>query len=86
MMRAFHEALERGELSTTQKRGVISLIPKPGKDTMLLKNWRPITLLNTDYKYLAKAIANRIRNKPADIISTDQMGFTPMKGYGKNIY
>ena len=30
------------------KRGVISLLPKKNKDTLLLKKWRPITLLNID--------------------------------------
>ena len=48
---AFKEALERGYLSTTKRRGVISLIPKPQKDPDDHKNWRLITLLNQDYKW-----------------------------------
>ena len=43
-------SLEKGELTCEQRRGIITLIPKKDKDTRLLKNWRPISLLNTDYK------------------------------------
>lgn len=39
-------------LPTTMKQGLITLIPKPGKDSKLIDNLRPITLLNTDYKLL----------------------------------
>ena len=47
------------ELSTEQKRGVINLIPKKQKDNRYLKNWKPISLLNNDYKILTKALATR---------------------------
>ena len=40
--------------SHQQSQAIISLLPKPGKDPLLLKNWRPIALLNTDYKIAAK--------------------------------
>jgi len=85
MLKAYKSALERGELSITQKRGMISLIPKPQKDLDLLKNWRPITLLNQDYKYLAKAIANRCKKLLPRIISSDQTGFVPGRYIGCNI-
>ena len=43
-------AFEHGELSISQKRGIIKLIPKRDKDSTLVKNLRPITLLNVDVK------------------------------------
>ena len=46
-------------MGISHRRGVITLIPKAYKDPEMLKNWRPITLLNQDYKYLAAAVANR---------------------------
>ena len=52
-------AYTKGELSVDQHRGIITLIPKKGKSRTLLKNWRPISLLNTDYKILTKALATR---------------------------
>lgn len=40
---------ECGELSESQKDGVVTLIFKKGDPTEI-KNYRPITLLNVDYK------------------------------------
>jgi exonuclease III len=77
--------LSKGEMSISQKQGIISLIPKPNKDSSKLKNWRPITLLNQDYKYLAKCLANRCRKILPDIISPDQTGFVPNRLIGTNI-
>jgi hypothetical protein len=39
------------------KTGILILIPKKDKDRLLLKNWRPLTLLTTDYKILTKLLA-----------------------------
>ena len=55
---SFNFAFAHGELSIDQRRGLISLLPKKDKDRLLLKNWRPVTLPNTDYKILAKALAS----------------------------
>ena len=61
-------------LSDEQRRGIINLIPKDGKDLRLLKNWRPITLLNSDYKILTKILANRLKKALPEIINADQIG------------
>ena len=42
-------AVDTGEMSLDQFRGVLTLIPKKGKDITSLKNWRPLSLLNTDW-------------------------------------
>ena len=54
-------AYRSGQLSVTQRRGIIKLIPKKDAEPNLIKNWRPISLLNCDYKIAAKAIANRFK-------------------------
>ena len=60
MVDSFNYAFEVGHLSISQRLGIISLIPKRDKNLEFLKNWRPITLLNTDYKIATKAIAMRL--------------------------
>ena len=49
---SFVWSLKSGELSDDQKWGVITLVPKKDKNLCQLKNWRPISLLNVDYKIL----------------------------------
>ena len=44
----------------SQKKDIITLIPKKDKNRTLLDNWRPISLLNTDYKVTTKSIVARI--------------------------
>ena len=49
-----------GSLSDSQHRGIIRLLYKKD-DPLQLKTWRPISLLNTDYKICTKVLANRVR-------------------------
>lgn len=73
-----NEVIANLSLPHTMKQGVIVLIPKPGKDGKYLENWRPITLLNNDYKLLTHIFSNRLKNGLHQIISETQSGF--MKG------
>ena len=50
-----------------------------------MKNWRPVTLLNLDYKILAKILANRICKSLPSIIHDDQSGFVKGSFIGCNI-
>ena len=64
-----------GQMSVTQIQGVIACIPKEGKDKQFLKNWRPITLLNTVYKISSSCIAARLKTVLPKLIGDDQKGF-----------
>ena len=80
-----NDAFERGELSASQKQGVITLIEKEGKDAMYIKNYRPITLLNVDYKILSKVLANRIKEVLSQIIHSDQVGYIKERNIGEAV-
>ena len=80
-----NSAYESGKLSFDQRRGIITLIPKKGKKRILLKNWRPISLLNIDYKILTKCLAHRLHSVLPSIINTDQSGFLKDRYIGENI-
>ena len=55
-------AFKEGELTISQRRGVMTIVPKEDSGLSDLSNWRPITLLNLDYKIASKVIAKRIEN------------------------
>ena len=57
--------------------GVITLIEKKGKDRHDIANWRPITLLNVDYKLLTKTLGQRLKMVLPNLIHKDQNGFLP---------
>jgi exonuclease III len=85
LVNALNYSYETGELSELQKQSVISLIPKKDKNLAEINNWRPISLLNVDYKIATKSIANRIKKVIPDIINTDQTGFIKGRYIGENV-
>jgi exonuclease III len=52
----------------------IKLIPKKG-DLTMLKNWRPISLLNCVYKVISRAVNNRLQKIAPFLLSRAQKGF-----------
>jgi hypothetical protein len=78
-------AYEVEKLSIDQRRGIINLIPKKDKDPRHLKNWRPISLLNTDYKIITKVLANRIKKILPTVINPDQVAYLKNRFIGQNI-
>ena len=58
-------------MSPSMKQAIIKLLYTKN-DRLLLKNWRPISLLNTDYKILSKILSNRITPILNKTISSNQ--------------
>ena len=85
LVNSINYAFGKGQLSVTQRWGIIKLIPKKDAEPDLIKNWRPITLLNCDYKIAAKAIANRLKKVIPKLVNRDQTGFIKRRFTGENI-
>lgn len=85
VIEALNEAFKLGEMSASQKQAIVILISKDGKDPLYLKNYRPISLLNVDYKILTKILAKRIREVLDEVILTDQLGFMKGRNIGEAI-
>lgn len=85
ILESINESFETGQLNPEQRRGIITLIPKKNKDRRILTNWRPITLLNVDYKLLAKCMSRRLFHVMPRLIHYDQVGFIPGRFIGTNI-
>ena len=82
---AINHGYKHGMLSITQRLGIITLIPKGDKDKTYLKNWRPLTLLNTLYKMVSGCIAERIKPHLDKIIHGDQKGFVAGRYIGEAV-
>ena len=78
------KGLKKNELSDTQKQGILILLHKKG-DKSLLDNWRPISLLNIDYKIAAKILCRRLQKVINKIISKDQTGYLKFRSATENV-
>ena len=87
LIRVLNFSYDMGCLSIIQRRGIIKLIPKRDTEPHYIKNWRPLTLLNCDYKLAAKSIANHLKNVRLSIIiiSYDQTAIIKGRLIGENI-
>ena len=65
-------AFDKGELSDSQKLSYITLICKDETRSDEMKCYRPISLLNIDYKIISKVITQRLGNVLPNIIHLDQ--------------
>lgn len=77
----FVTALHQKTLPKSSRKAVIGLIPKKG-DLLSIDNWRPISLLTTDYKIIAKTLSTRISAVLPSLIKNDQSYSVP----GRTIY
>ena len=69
---SLNAAYLNGKLSNSQRQAIIRLIEKKDKDRRYLDNWRPISLLNVDYKIGSKALAVRLEKTLPFIIHENQ--------------
>ena len=70
-------------MSFSQRLAVITLIHKKG-DKKLLKNYRPISLTNTDYKIIAFVFARRLQTIIDKLISNSQTAYVKGRFIGLN--
>ena len=82
---SIEEAHVKGEFTIDQRRGLLKLIPKRNRDPGYVKNLRPITSLNVDYKMLTKVLANRMREIIPTLIHEDQKGFVHGRFLGETV-
>ena len=79
-----YEILQKNELPCTARQSIIRLVFKKGDKTDL-KNWRPIALLNADYKIIAKCLSNRLKFVLSDVLAHDQTCSVPGRSISDNL-
>ena len=77
LIQVYQSSFSTGVLPECLRVGVITLLEKKGKDRLDIANWRPITLLNADYKLLTKTLGQRLKKVLPGVIHKDQNGFVP---------
>ena len=73
-----------GCMSLSQCSGVILLSFKKG-DRLDIRNWRPISLLNVDYKLASRVIAGRLLKVIHLVVAKDQTCGVPGRFIGENV-
>ena len=74
-----------GEFSSSQKQAVITLIEKKDRDKQILKNWRPISLINVDVRIASKALTLGVRNAMHEFVHSDQTAYVKDRYIGESI-
>ena len=69
------EVREKKKLSAFQRQTLIKLIEKKERDKRFIEIWHPISLLNVDYRIIAKALATRLKETLFKIMSVLQMAY-----------
>ena len=84
MVDYINESRAKGVFFVTQRRGVLTILPKKG-DQKLIRNKRAICLLDVIYKIVAEVIANRLMSVIHTLVATDQTGSIRGRYIGTNL-
>ena len=84
LVETLNSSFQSSALSRSQRCAVISLSHKRG-DRLDPKNWRPISLLNVDYKIASRAIAARLLKVIHLVVERDQICGVPGRFTGENM-
>ena len=82
---SFNYGFTKGELSISQRQSIMRLIPEEDNNLSYLRKWRPISLLNVDYKIATKALAKTLKKVLPTIINDAQTGYVKGRFIGENI-
>ena len=84
LVEVFNSSYRDGLLPSSSCKGLITLLFKKG-DRLDRKNWRPITLLNIDYKLCARTLAGRLLRVIHHVVHSDQTCGIPGRFIGENV-
>ena len=85
ILNAWRYSCEKSEMPPSHKESIITLLPKEGKNTKDIKNWRPITLSNCDSKIITKALALRVSKVLDEVIDQNQTAYVSGRAVADNL-
>ena len=78
-MNSLNQAKVSKKLVTSQRQAVTKFLEKKNKDKRLISNWKPISLLNVDYKIISKIFASRLKKVLPNLISSQRTAYVAQR-------
>ena len=86
LLDSWNYASKTGNLTHSHENSYLKLLPKEGKDLKHLKNWRPITLSNCDFKIVTKSLAIKLSKNLTTTISQCQTAYMKDRQITDNLH
>uniref|UniRef100_A0A803TU16 Reverse transcriptase domain-containing protein n=1 Tax=Anolis carolinensis TaxID=28377 RepID=A0A803TU16_ANOCA len=85
LQKIMNQILLGNEIPDSWKSADIITILKENSDPTEIRNYRPISLLNVDYKIFTGVLTNRFKEFLCTWIAEEQTGFLPNRKIGENV-
>lgn len=79
----YNDALKEGIFPASWNTSIMTLLPKKG-NLSDIRNHRPISLANTDYKIFTRILNQRLMSVSTNLINNNQLGFIPGRYIAEN--
>ena len=86
LKKLFDYLYEHQTLTPSQTLAYITIIPKTKQKSTRLKDFRPLSLLNVDYKIITKTLADKIKPFLVTLVHTDQTCAIPGRNIEENTH